>query len=111
MKRLLSAEQLPPIGQNYYRYKNADVTKWIDEADATLDPAKRAELSKKISKQVASDVPLIPLYQRLSILATKKYVHGAKNNPTLEGVFWNLGEWWREAGSGPAPSAGASTTP
>ena len=105
VKTLFSAEQLPPDGQNYYRYKNADVTKWINEADANTDMAKRAELSKQISAQMAKDLPLIPLYQRLSILATKSYVHGAKNNPTLEGAFWNLGEWWKEAGAG-----GSSTT-
>lgn len=111
VKTLFSAGQLPPNGQNYYRYKNADVTKWINEADATVDLVKRAELSKQISKQMAADVPLIPLYQRLSILATKKYIHDAKNNPTREGAFWNLGEWWKEAGSGPAPSTGTSPTP
>jgi peptide/nickel transport system substrate-binding protein len=109
VKTLFSAEQLPPNGQNYYRYKNADVTKWINEADGSVDLAKRAELSKKISKQMAADLPLIPLYQRLSILATKSYVHDAKNNATLEGPFWNLGEWWKEAGAG-GGSAPATTT-
>jgi peptide/nickel transport system substrate-binding protein len=109
VKTLFSSEQLPPAGQNYYRYKNADVTAWINEADNTMDPVKRAELSKKISAQMAADLPLIPLYQRLSILAVKSYVHGAKNNATLEGAFWNLGEWWKEAGAG--GSAAATTTP
>jgi peptide/nickel transport system substrate-binding protein len=109
VKTLFSAEQLPPDGQNYYRYKNADVTKWINEADAALDLTKRAELSKQISAQMAKDLPLIPLYQRLQILATKNYVHGAKNNATLEGSFWNLGEWWKEAGAG--GSTAATTTP
>lgn len=109
VKTLFSSEQLPPSGQNYYRYKNADVTKWINEADASPDMAKRGELSKQISKQMAADLPLIPLYQRLSILATKDYVHDAKNNATLEGAFWNLGEWWKEAGTG--GSAATTTTP
>jgi peptide/nickel transport system substrate-binding protein len=109
VKTLFSSEQLPPDGQNYYRYNNADVTKWINEADGSLDLAKRATLSKQISKQMAADLPLIPLYQRLSLLAVKNYVHGAKNNATLEGPFWNLGEWWKEAGAG--GSAAATTTP
>jgi len=109
VKTLFSSEQIPPTGQNYYRYKNADVTKWINEADNSVDLAVRAELSKKISKQMAADLPLIPLYQRLSILATKDYVHDAKNNATLEGAFWNLSDWWKEAGAG--GSAPATTTP
>lgn len=100
VKTLFSTEQLPPNGQNYYRYKNADVTKWINEADASVDMAKRAELSKKISAQMAADLPLIPMYQRLSILATKKTIHDAKNNATLEGAFWNLSDWWKEAPAG-----------
>ena len=111
VKTLFSAEQLPPNGQNYYRYKNADVTKWINEADAEVDMAKRATLSKQISKQMAADLPIIPLYQRLSILAVKPYIHGATNNATLEGAFWNLSEWWKEAGaSAPAESKPASKT-
>lgn len=97
VKTLFSAEQLPPDGQNYYRYKNAEVTAWINEADASLDMAERAEISRKISAQMAKDVPLIPLYQRLSLLAVTGNVHGAENNPTLEGVFWNLGDWWMDA--------------
>jgi peptide/nickel transport system substrate-binding protein len=103
VKTLFSSEQLPPDGQNYYRYKNADVTKWINEADNELDLAKRAELSKKISAQMAKDLPLIPLYQRLSILAVGKNVKGAKNNATLEGAFWNLGEWWKVAPAAATP--------
>ncbi len=94
VKTLFSSEQLPPDGQNYYRYKNADVTKWINEADASLDLAKRAELSKMISAQMAKDLPLIPLYQRLQILSFQDKVKGPDNNPTLEGPFWNLGDWW-----------------
>ncbi len=110
VKTLFSSEQLPPKGQNYYRYKNADVTKWINEADANVDMVKRAELSKQISKQMAADLPLIPLYQRLSILAVKNYVHDATNNATLEGAFWNLGAWWKEAGAGGATGGTATMT-
>lgn len=111
VKTLFSSEQLPPDGQNYYRYKNADVTKWINEADNTIDLTARAALSKQISAQMAKDLPLIPMYQRLSILAVKNYVHGAKNNATLEGPFFNLGEWWMEAGSGGGGSAATTATP
>jgi peptide/nickel transport system substrate-binding protein len=111
VKTLFSTEQIPPTGQNYYRYKNADVTKWINEADNALDLTQRAALSKQISAQMAKDLPLIPLYQRLSILAVKDYVHDAKNNATLEGAFWNLGEWWMEAGSGSGSAAATTATP
>jgi peptide/nickel transport system substrate-binding protein len=111
VKTLFSSEQLPPLGQNYYRYKNADVTKWINEADASLDATSRAALSKQISAQMAKDLPLIPMYQRLSILAVKDYVHDAKNNATLEGPFWNLGEWWMDAGSGSGGATATTTTP
>lgn len=95
VKTLFSAEQLPPDGQNYYRYMSDDVTKWINEADATVDMTERAKLSKQISEQMAKDVPLIPMYQRIQILAVGEDVKGAKNNATLEGAFYNLGEWWK----------------
>jgi len=109
---LYSADQVPPDGQNFYRYRNPDVTKWIKEADASVDMSKRAALSKQISEQIASDLPLIPLYQTLSVLAVKPYVHGAENNATLEGAFWNLSEWWKEAATGtPTGSSTSTKTP
>ena len=60
---------------------------------------------------MAKDLPLIPMYQRLSILAVKDYVHDAKNNATLEGPFWNLCEWWMDAGSGSGGATATTTTP
>ncbi len=92
---LFSGKSLPPNGQNYYRYKNDSVTQLCADSDAEIDLAKRAELVKAIQTQMAEDVPLIPLYQRLSLLAVKDVIKGPQNNATLEGVFWNMGEWWR----------------
>lgn len=100
VKSLFAADQLPPNGQNYYHYNNPDVTAWINQADSSPDMSTRVSLSKQISAQMAKDLPLIPLYQRLSILATKDYIHGALDNATLEGAFWNLSDWWKEPGSG-----------
>ena len=46
---------------------------------------------------MAADLPMIPLYQHLQILGFRNNVHGALNNPTLEGAFWNIGDWWKDA--------------
>jgi peptide/nickel transport system substrate-binding protein len=100
---LFSSKALPPDGQNYYRYDSAKVTQLITDADAEADPVKRADLSKQIATQMAEDVPLIPLYQRLSLLAFSTKIHGPANNATLEGVFWNMGDWWKEAPAAKTP--------
>ncbi|MBE0475951.1 MAG: peptide ABC transporter substrate-binding protein [Coriobacteriia bacterium] len=93
---LYASDAVPPGGQNYYRYRNDQVTEWLKASDAEVDEAARAELLKKVQTQIAEDVPLIPLYQRLSIVAARGGIHNVENNATLEGVFWNLGEWWKE---------------
>ncbi len=93
---LFSEDSIPDKGQNYYRYRNKEVTRWLKDSDATADEAERADLLKKVQTQMAEDVPLIPLYQRLSVVAFRPNVYGPQNNPTIEGVFWNLGEWWMD---------------
>lgn len=90
---LFSADQIPPNGQNYYRYKNQQVTKWLHESDKTVDVNQRAALLKKAQDQMAKDLPLIPMYQRPVYIAYVDNLQGPQVNPTLAGVFWNIGEW------------------
>ena len=90
---LFASDQIPPKGQNYYRYKNDQVTKWLHDSDKTLDVNGRAALLKKAQDQMAKDVPLIPMYQRPVYVSYTEKLSGPKDNPTIAGPIWNIGEW------------------
>jgi peptide/nickel transport system substrate-binding protein len=90
---LFSADQIPPDGQNYYRYENEQVTEWLNEADRTVDVEQRAELLRQVQEQMAEDLPLIPMFQRPVTYAFVEGLEGPEVNPTLAGPFWNIEEW------------------
>ncbi len=90
---LFAADQLPPEGQNYYRYVNEEVTRLMQQSDATVDEAERAELLRQVQTIMADDLPLIPIFQRPNIYAFSEGLQGPENNPTEAGAFWNIGEW------------------
>lgn len=90
---LFSANQLPPDGQNYYRYENQEATEAMEQADSTIDEQERAELLQTAQEQMAEDVPLIPIYQRPVTYAYDESLDGPVVNGTLAGPFWNLGDW------------------
>ena len=90
---LFANDQIPPKGQNYYRYKNDQVSKWLHESDKVLDESARADLFHKAQDQSSKDLPLIPMYQRPVYIAYTDKLTGPKVNPTLAGPFWNVGEW------------------
>lgn len=90
---LFGANNLPPDGQNYYRYQDEEVTRLLEEFDRTIDEQQGAELIKQAQDLMAEDLPLIPLYQRPETYAYAENLTGPDVNPTLAGPFWNLGEW------------------
>ena len=90
---LFSANQLPPNGQNWYRYKNDKVTSLWEESDKTADVNKRADLIRQAQDLMVMDMPLIPMYQRPVYYAYSDNLSGPEANPTLAGPFWNLGDW------------------
>ena len=88
-----AANQIPPNGENYYWYKNAQVTKLWEESDKTVEVSKRADLIKQIQNLMVKDMPIIPLYQRPVYYAFSDNLSGPKANPTLAGPFWNIEDW------------------
>jgi peptide/nickel transport system substrate-binding protein len=90
---LFAATSLPPDGQNYYRYENEQVTEWLQQADVTVDEQERADLLIQVQEQMAEDLPLIPMYQRIVIYAYNPALEGPEMNPTIAGPTWNIGEW------------------
>ncbi len=90
---ILADDQLPPDGQNIYLYKSADATSAMKNSDAELDESRRARGLSEAQDTIAEDVPIIPLYQRLIIMASTNDLNGTEVNSTSAGNFWNTGEW------------------
>ncbi|MGH3088040.1 MAG: peptide ABC transporter substrate-binding protein [Rubrobacteraceae bacterium] len=90
---LFAADQVPPDGQNYYRYQNEEATELMVESDVTIDEDARVELIQQAQEIMAEDCPLVPLYQRPEIYAFSEDLSGPEVNPTLATAFWNVGEW------------------
>jgi peptide/nickel transport system substrate-binding protein len=90
---LFAANQVAPKGQNYYRYRNEEVSALLEQSDETIDEGKRAELLRRAQDLMAQDVPIIPMYQRPDYYAWSENLQGPEVNPSIAGAFWNIGEW------------------
>jgi len=78
---------------NYTEYCNRTVTRWLGQSDRELNDAKRLALITKVGKQVANDVPMIPLFQRPTYFVYKTSISGLVDNPTSQGPSWNAERW------------------
>jgi peptide/nickel transport system substrate-binding protein len=81
---------------NYTEYCNRQVTKWLEASDRELNPAKRLALIRKAGKVMATDVPMIPLFQRPTYLVYKTNVGGMVDNPTSQGPSYNAESWFKK---------------
>ena len=90
---LFSANQIPPKGQNYYRYKNDEVTSLWVESDKTVDVNERSDLIRQAQDLMVKDMPLIPMFQKPDYYAFVDSLSGPEANPTIAGPFWNIGDW------------------
>lgn len=96
-RTLFSCDQIPTEsndfeGNNYYRYCNEDVTKWLKQADVTPDVTERARLMAKVQEQMRADMPVLPIFQRPDTIAYTDRLRGVVNNP-MGGMTWNTAEW------------------
>jgi peptide/nickel transport system substrate-binding protein len=80
--------------QNAMGYCSQEVTDLLEASDAELDPAARAGLVNAANAILAADVPTIPLFNRPALLVYRDRLRGARNNPTNQGMVWNIEDWW-----------------
>ena len=88
-----AGDMIPPDGQNYYWYNNDQVTTLLHDANKQADEAKRFEMYKEVQRLMAEDAIILPLYQRLNVVAYNSALKGVKANPSQIGTFWNTEEW------------------
>ena len=66
---------------NRGRYSNAEVDKLVEQALATVDDAKRADLLAKATELAINDIGIIPLHYQVNTWAARK---GIKYNPRTD---------------------------
>jgi peptide/nickel transport system substrate-binding protein len=77
---------------NYSGYCQRLVTAGLDEADRILDARQRARVLARVDRQLARDVPMIPLYQFVFVSARSASVRGYVLNPVS--ALWSAEQWW-----------------
>jgi peptide/nickel transport system substrate-binding protein len=77
---------------NFTGYCQRLVTADLAQADRILDAGQRARVLRRADRQLARDVPMIPLYQFVLSAAHSARVRGFTLNPG--GWLWNAENWW-----------------
>lgn len=78
--------------QNVTGYCQRLVTSDVDQADRILDDVQRARVLNRVDRQLAKDIPLIPLYQIPYVVAYDDTVRNVVPSP--DNLFWNAEDWW-----------------
>jgi peptide/nickel transport system substrate-binding protein len=80
--------------ENLTGYCQRLVTRDLTEADRILDPAQRARVLNRADRQMAKDVPVIPLWNEPAAASVRSTVHGVV--PCFPSWIWHAENWWVE---------------
>lgn len=80
-------------GQNETGWCNPDYDKVAKEADSTLKRAEALPLYHEAQKMFTDNVPVLPLFARVKVMATAPDVVNFKPNPTVNSETWNIEAW------------------
>jgi len=82
-------------GNNYERYCDKDYDALVDQLSKELDPAKRAELYKKINDKLINDVVIIPIVARDFPIAARANSLKGTIPDGWDSDVWNIADWSR----------------
>jgi len=81
-------ESFPPNGQNYCRYGNKETDAMVDKIRTTCDDeVKRTDLYKRLHATIASDQPVIFLYNPKNLFLINKKFDNVVVSPNRPGLF------------------------
>lgn len=92
---IYSAVGLPDGSANFGGYENPDVTKLLEEASATDDAGKRAELVVEAQGLIMADLPWIPYVYEYQALTLNKRLAGTP----IASPRWEYTAWLAQTGS------------
>jgi peptide/nickel transport system substrate-binding protein len=80
-------------GQNDPGYCNPAYDEAGKIADGTLSREEQKPLFADAQKIFTDDLPVLPLFQRISVSATRPEIKNYKPDPTINSAMWNIWEW------------------
>lgn len=89
---ILSSESVPPAGQNYARYRSAEVDGEIKRSRLTFDPSARQRIFARIATRVRTDLPYVPIAWADRTSAAVRDLSGLRPEP-INSDFWNVYDW------------------
>jgi peptide/nickel transport system substrate-binding protein len=81
-------------GNNFSRYINADVDKWIDDAALNPNMDARHEAYCKVAAQINKDLPRVFLYERLVISGYRTNLQNFQVSPGFADFTIDSQNWW-----------------
>jgi peptide/nickel transport system substrate-binding protein len=78
---------------NVNRYCSEDVERIIRETETVVDQEVRAARYNDADRLYLGEKPLIPLYQKPSLMAWTNEIDGPQPNSTWSGDLWNVASW------------------
>jgi peptide/nickel transport system substrate-binding protein len=91
MDWLFDCDQFPPNGFNLSRFCDATTNAANAASIATYDSAARARDSVIVQQRVATELPLIPLWEHRLVAVYEPSLHGIDPSPVSP--LWNVGTW------------------
>lgn len=89
--RLWHSSQLPPEGQNYGRYRNAQVDQLLEQARGLPDQAAREQAYNDAQAVVDAALPVISLVTPADVDAVSERLQDYR--PSYADRLWNAAEW------------------
>lgn len=89
------SDQLPPESWNSWRYSNERVDELLAEARASVDIEERESLYAEVQEILAEDLPALPIYNTIEVVALSSNVEGFESHPieyTLDLYPVSIGE-------------------
>jgi peptide/nickel transport system substrate-binding protein len=94
MRAIFHATRVPSAdngwrGKNRFRYRDAEVDRWLDAGAAESDPVKRRALYARVQAKLAEDLPMLPLWHEDNVLVYRRGMRGLQVLKTgrLEGLL------------------------
>jgi len=80
-------------GDDFSNYQNAAVNAWTADALAQMSPALRAQDYRKVQLQLATDLPMVPLFYTSTEAAYDPAVLGHVSLDTFTGALFSANAW------------------
>jgi len=93
-ERIPSSEN--PGGENVMGYRSEVVDQLLAQQSVAVDHAARLKILAMIQQQIERDLPVLPIYIHVDIVAGRAHVKGLAPGP-MTGIWWNPEGWWLSA--------------